>query len=261
MQEKELINKLRELRQIKPRKTWVILAKNQILDNASVDNVNAVKPVQKRSWFTSLNLLPALIYQRKLAYAFATLLFAMVGIFGFAQYTVPGDVLFSVKKITEQSQTALIPKENQLKSNLEVANKRLNELTQVVKDNKTQNIAPAINEFQASISQATKSLINSINQKDITISAKDIAVQIKKIEDGKKQLQTYGVNLETTSESKDLNNALDFLVQKEIDSLENTTLTEDQQKIADEVKSLYTDGKYLDALETILTINNESSLQ
>ncbi len=76
MQEKQLINKLKELQQIKPRKDWVILVKNQILENKQV--------VQEKQKFGFLALLSSLIYQRKLAYAFATLLFIMVGMFGFA---------------------------------------------------------------------------------------------------------------------------------------------------------------------------------
>lgn len=256
MQEKQLINKLKELRQIKPRKDWVLLVKNQIL-GLPAEALVKVEPnfIEKRQTLGLLNLLTALIYRKKLAYAFATLLFIMVGMFGFAQYTMPGDILFSVKKFTEQSQTAFVSQENQLKNNFETANKRLDDLTQIIQDNKIQNIAPAIREFQASISEATKSLISGIGQKNLQ-SIKDIALQVKKIEDSKKQLQTYGVDLGATQESKDLNDALAPLVQLEIDDLEETTLTEDQLKTMQAVKNLYADGKYSDALEGILTINN-----
>lgn len=246
MQETKLINKLKELQQIKPRKDWVILVKNQILAEP--------KQAQKKQTFGILSFLPALIYQKKLAYAFACLLFVIVEMFGFAQYTVPGDILFSVKKLTEQSQTAFVSQENQLKNNFEIASRRLDDLTQVVKDNRMQNIAPAIREFQASISEATKNLIDSIGQKDLQ-TIKDIALQIKKIEDNKKQLQTLGVDLEATQESKDLNNALAPLVQREINDLEKTSLTEDQQKALNGIKELYDQQKYSDALEQILLIN------
>jgi len=247
MEDTKLINKLKELQQVKPNKDWVILVKSQILADA--------KPVKNESIFGVLKFLPSLIYQRKLAYAFATLMFIMVGMFGFAQYTMPGDMLFSVKKMTEQGQTAFVSKENQLKNDLEIASRRLDDLTQVVKDNKTQNIAPAIKEFQASISGATKNLIDTIEQKD-SQSIKEIALQIKKMEDSKKQLQTYGVDLEDTQESKDLNSALASLVQREIDAIEKTTLTDEQLEKIQTVKDLYAEGKYIDALEQILMINN-----
>jgi len=252
MEETKLINKLKELQQIKPRKDWAILVKNQILEPKFV----AETPVQtrKESIFGALRFLPALVYQRKLAYAFATFLFVMIGMFGFAQYTMPGDVLFSVKKLTEQSQTAFVSPQNQLKNNFEIASRRLDDLTQVVKDNRTQNIAPAIREFQASISEATKNLIGNIGQKD-SQAIKDIALQIKNIEDNKKELKTLGVDLGDTQESKDFNSALAPLVQREIDDLEKITLTEDQQKALDEIKVLCADEKYSDALEGILLIN------
>ena len=254
MQETKLINKLKELQQIKPRKEWVILAKNQILAEPKPAFAESFSARKKESIFGILSFLPALIYQRKLAYAFATLLFIMVGMFGFAQYTMPGDILFSVKRMTEQSQTAFGAPENQLKNNLEIASRRLDDLTQVVKNNRMQNIAPAIKEFQASISQATKNLIDSIEQKD-SQAIRALVLQIKKIEDNKKQLQTYGVDLIDTQESKDLNDALAPLVQREIDDLEKTTLTENQQKIMQTIKDLYAGEKYSDALERILMLN------
>lgn len=255
MEETKLINKLKELQQIKPRKEWVFLVKNQILADAKPAFAESFGEAKKESIFGVLRFLPALIYQRKLAYAFATLLFVMVGMFGFAQYTMPGDALFSVKKLTEQSQTAFVSQENQLKNNFEIASRRLDDLTQVVKDNRMSNIAPAIREFQASISEATKNLIGSIGQKD-SQTMKDIALQIKKIEANKKQLQTLGVDLGDTQESKDLNDALAPLVQREIDDLEKTSLTEEQLNKIQAIKDLFTDGKYSDALEEILTLNN-----
>lgn len=255
MEETKLVNKLRELQGIKPRKDWVLLVKNQILEPKFSAEAPVIQKAQEKQSFGLLGLLLSSIYQRKLAYAFATLLFVMTGMFGFAQYTMPGDALFAVKKLTEQSQTALVPQENQLKNNFEIASRRLDDLTQIVKDKKMHNIAPAISEFQASISEATKNLLSNIDKKNPQ-SIKEIAIQLKKIENNKKELQTYGVDLQSTQESKDLNDALAPLVQNEIDDLEKTTLTENQQKIIQEIKDLSTEGKYTDALEKILTINN-----
>lgn len=243
MQEKQLINKLKELQQIKPRKEWVVLVKNQILAEPKPAFAESFGVANKQT-FGLLSFLPALIYQRKLAYAFATLLFVIVGMFGFAQYTVPGDALFSIKKLTEQSQPAL-----------EIVIRRSDDLVQVVKNNQMANIAPAIREFQASISQATKNLVADIDKNDLK-SIKDIALQVKQIQDNKKQLQTLGVDLGATQESKDLNDALAPLVQREIDDLEKITLTEEQLSTLQEIKDLYAEGKYFDALEEILMLNN-----
>src|SRR3989344_1453251 len=101
--EKELILKLQTLKDIKPRQDWVVFAKREILGGNKI----TIKASYKEKFLGVLDFLPALTYQRKLTYAFATLLLIMVGTLGFAQYTMPGDLLFSVKKVTEQSQAAL----------------------------------------------------------------------------------------------------------------------------------------------------------
>ena len=239
MNEKQLISAIKQLKQIKPRKEWAILVKRQLLNSDKVWNI--------------LDFLPSLVFQRKLAYALATLVFIIVGVFGFAQYTVPGDLLFSVKRITEQSQTVFMP--DQLKYNFEIANKRLQDLTQVVKENRTQNIAAAVSEFKATLSGAAKNLAQNISGSDRN-SLKEIAAEVKKLEASKKQLETLGIDLSSSQGTNELENALASLVGAEITDLEKTTLTEDQQKELGEIKKLYDEEKFFEALEGILMINN-----
>lgn len=253
MEETKLIENLKKLQSIKPRTEWAALTKTQIFEQKTVLK-NVEVRAEKAGFFNVLNSIPALIYQRKLAYSLAAFLFIFLGAFGFAQYTVPGDSLFLVKKMTEQSQIAF--KGDQLKYAFETANKRLNDLTQVVKENRTENIEPAMKEFQASISQAAKNLVANITKKD-NQSIKEIAMEVKKIEDTKKELQTLGVNLEGTDETKELSNALAPLIQREIEDLEkNESLTKEQTEKIKEIKDLYEKGEYYTALEEILLINN-----
>lgn len=232
--EKELISKLQSLKNIKPRQEWAVLAKREILGG---NKVGAVK-----SWF------PALTYQRKLAYSFATLLLIMFGMFGFAQYTKPGDLLFSVKKATEQSQAALSGQTN-LRQDLASLGNRIKDLAQVTKEGRTANIPSAIDEVKQSAVKVTESLKNS-TAKDPE-SAKELASEVRQI----KQLQSLA-DLTETPEIKSLNDALANLVQNEITDLEKTTLTKDQQIKLKNAKELYDKGDYVTALEEILTINN-----
>lgn len=238
--EKELISKLQTLKDIKPRQDWVVLSKRQILGGS---------PRSAKSRFSAiLEFLPALTYQRKLAYSMATVLLIMVGMFGFAQYTMPGDLLFSVKKATEQSQAALSG-QTSLKQDMANLNNRINDLAQVTKEGKTANIPSAISEVRQSASKVAESL-KTATTKDPQ-SVKELANDVKKI----KQLQTLA-DLTGTAEIKSLNDALAVLVQNEITDLEKTTLTENQEIILKDVKDLYDKGDYADALEKILTINN-----
>ena len=247
MQEKQLINKLKELQQIKPRKDWVLLVKNQILADEKPAFTKGFSEAKQA--FNILSFLPALIYQRKLAYAFATFLFMMVGMFGFAQYTVPGDALFSVKKFTEQSQTALFPGADQLKNSFEVANRRLSDLAQVVENKRTQNIAPSIKEFQASVFEvADKLSVSNLKAVSNPEAVKKVVEMGKKV----RELQSRGVIIEEEGlnilELESFTKVLEDL----ITDLENRTLTTKQEVVLDRMKELFEKGEYSEALELYL---------
>lgn len=242
--EKELISKLQTLKDIKPRQDWVVFAKREILGG----NQKSEARNPKFNFSGILDFLPALTYQRKLAYAFATILLVMVGTFGFSQYTMPGDLLFSVKKITEQSQAAL-SSQTSLKQDMASLSNRINDLAQVTKDGRTANIPSAIDEVRQSASKLTESLKGDLTKDPQSV--RELANEVQKI----KQLQTL-TDLTDIPEIKSLNDALATLVQKEITDLEKTTLTEGQLETLKNIKDLYDKGDYVTALEKILTINN-----
>lgn len=239
MTEKQLIAKLQKLNQIKPNQDWVILAKNQIL---------GVEPAKREETKGILEILPSLFRQRKLAYAFATMFLVMFGMFGFAQYTLPGDMLFTVKKITEQSQAALVGADV-LKNSMDVLDKRSQELVKAVKENKENNIPSAINEVKQGIADATKNITDALKENPESI--KDLAIEVRKIEENKEQLRALGIDISAT-ENVDLYQMLD---EQEIASLEASTLSEEQQTALAEIKALYEEEKYLEAFEKILLIS------
>jgi hypothetical protein len=179
-----------------------------------------------------------------LAYAFAVVLFLIVGVFGFANHTVPGDVLFPVKKIAEQSQAALTG-QTALKQNVANLNSRINDLSQVAKEGKKDNIPSAISEINTNVSVLAQSLKDNPAQDPQTI--KDIAASLKTL------ASVPGTDLSEFQEIKDL---YQMVAQSQIDNLEKTTLTEEQNKALAEIKDLYEQGKYTEALEKILLINN-----
>lgn len=252
MNEKQLIEAIRKLDEIKPRKEWVVFAKSQIFEDI------AERKVLKKSFLAEkmsgvLDVFSVLTHQRKLAYAMATLAFMIAGVFGFAQYTVPGDLLFSVKRATEQSQTVFTGGNN-LKNSLENYDRRVQDLVRVVKENRESNIPSAISEAKASMAGAVKSLTVAVTQKNKNI--KEIALEIKKIEENKKQLKTLGIDISATEETKELDDALAPLVESEIKDLEEISLTEKQQEEIGVIKELYDNGKFVEALEEILLISN-----
>ncbi len=233
--EKKLIESLNQLKEIKPRREWVVLTKNQILGNPSTSL--KVKVERKGILSELLVFLPKMNYQRQFAYAFASVLLIIIGLFGFAQYTFPGDTLFSVRRITEQSQAALTGQKG-LKADIASFNSRVNDLAQVAKDNKVANIPSAIKE----VSYIAKTLKNDLAENPQSI--KEVAVSLQTL------ANVNGADLSENPEVKDLYKAI---VENQINDLEKTTLTEGQQKILKDVKDLYEKGDYSEAFVKIYT--------
>jgi hypothetical protein len=152
--QKQLIEQMKMLKEIKPRKEWAVLLKSQILAEKQAETKIIAQPTNT---IGIMDVISSVFFQRKLAYAFTAVLFMIVGVFGFAKYTVPGDLLFPVKKIAESSQAALTG-QTSLKQNVLTLNNRINDLAQVAKAGRKDSIPSAISEISANVSEVTKNL-------------------------------------------------------------------------------------------------------
>jgi len=230
MTEKELIGKIRELRQIQPSKDWVSLTKSQILGKEDKYN-NLISVFQ--------------ILFSKPAYAGLVVVFVLFGLFGFSQNSLPGDLLYPIKKITERSQAVFVSEEELPKYNLEIANKRLDELNEIAQTNQVKKLAPAISEFQGNISEAAKSLAKVKGQ-----DVEKIVAQTKKLEENTKKVEEV---LATKILSQETEESLIsfYKTQAEmlINDLGNQTLTEEKEEILNQMKKLFEEEKYLETLE------------
>lgn len=239
MTEEQLIAKLKELRQIKPRENWVLLNKEEIFrrGRASTD-------------FGFWGVLEGMRIILRHKYAFSSLVIALVlfGLFGFSQNSLPGDYLYSIRRIGERSQNVFVSEKDQSKHDLNIAGKRLDDLVKVAETKSARNLASAINEFQASISKAAESLAKTKDPKIV----QEIALEIKKLEEKTEQVKSLGLEI---GESEELENVLAEIVEREIKDLETRTLTEEQAEILIQAKSDFEAGNYSDALEKILLIN------
>jgi len=242
--EKQLISKLQELRQIKPSDDWVVFTKNRIFAAETETRVSVgfsfiafLKELQRGERF---------VFRHKPVFAFALSVLILIGVFGFAQNSVPGDTLFSIKKITEKGQAVFVFEKDQAKHNFEMAGKRLDDLTKIAQENEVKNLASAINEYQESVFKAAESLAEME-------SVKEIVEEIKKLEEGEENVKSLGIEI---GKSEELDNALAKIVETEIKDLERKTLSEEKQEILAEVKQDYEAGNYYDALEKILLLIN-----
>ena len=230
--EKQLISKLQELRQIKPSNDWVVFTKEQIFG-----------PEKTGPEFSFIS---RFVFRHKSAFAFALTALILIGVFGFAQNSVPGDALFSIKKITEKGTSVFVSEKGQAKHDLQLASKRLDDLTKIAEENEVKNLAPAINEYKESVSKAAESLATI---EDI----KEIVEEIKKLEQKEEEVKSLGIEI---GESEELHSALAKIVEAEIEDLEDKVLTEEQEGVLAEVKEDYDQQNYSDALEKILLLIN-----
>ncbi|MFA5878069.1 MAG: DUF5667 domain-containing protein [Candidatus Staskawiczbacteria bacterium] len=235
MNDKDLIKKLQGLKEIKPSQDWASLLKRQIVGEQSKTSV--------------FEVFPRMFFQRRLAYATISVFAVVLGVVGFAQYTVPGDFLFSVKKATERSQGALLASGTPSEYNLDIVNRRMEELAGILKDNKTGNVDSAVQEIKDGIAQAIKDIPANVD------NFASIAPKIQKIQRTKRDVEVLGVIM--LQESNQLNDALAPLVANEIKALDQATnLDLTQQRTLDEIKAHYEKGEYTAALEKILLITN-----
>jgi len=219
MTEKEIIGKIQELRHIKPRKDWVLSNKTQLLGQD-----------------TGFVFLPYF----KPALAGLVCVFVCLGLFGFAKDSVPGSFLYSIKKIGEKGQSFFVSDEEKADFALNLADKRLEELTRIAESNQSRNLPQAITEVQASISEAVKNLSVS-DQKDLERVVKLV-----------KDKQTIEQALATRIDSEDLDNISMIYADILIKDLETRTLTEEKQEILDQMKVLFQANEFQQALELYL---------
>lgn len=239
MTEKELTGLIREFRQIKPRKDWVVLTKERICGE---------EPARK--WSSVFEVLPRLIFQyNKLAFASLILFVFLTTAFSFAQGSLPGDPTYILKRITEKSQALFVSETEKPVRNLELANKRLEELTIIAETNQVKKLAPALNEFQASISEATKNLerMNATNSAPSNI--KGIVEKTQKIKENKQKIEALGV---VVGDIENLDNAIAKQIEIQIKTWQGISLDEELSSLLEKSeKYYYQDKDYYQASQAL----------
>ena len=245
MTDKELIAKIKELRNVKPSQDWVVFTRNRIL-------------AEEKTGYQEQDASVFSVFRYKLALAPLLGVFVVIGLFGFAQSTIPGDFFFSVKKMTETVQIGLTSIAEKPKVQLQLANKRLEELSFIAENNQVENLAPAIEEFQASVTEAARNLaaIENVTSSD-QIVLKELMEESRKLSEGKERVENVlGTKIGDTEE---LNIALGSLEKKTaeylIEDLENRTLSEEYQSKLEKAKEDFDSGDYQEALYKLWQIH------
>jgi len=229
-----LVRKIQVLKQIKPRKDWVILTKSQILDQ---------EPglIEQISTFLSIPL-----QYRGPAFVTLVSMAVLIGAFVFAQNTLPGDALYPLKRITERSQAVFVSEEELPRYNLEIANKRLEDLTEIAQTNQVKKLAPALNEFESSVAEAAQNLAKIKEPEKAYVAGKALVKEIQKLEEKKQKIETFGV---VVGDAQEVEEALCDFVEREIENL--GTLSERQEELLVEAEEYLAEGKCSLAFEKI----------
>jgi len=238
--QEQLIESLKQLKEIKPNREWASLLRSTLLENKVPGRMTGSVPAQKVSF---MNAFSSVFSPRKMAYSFAAFLFLIVGLFSFSRFAVPGDTLFSTKKVAEQTQAALTG-QTAVSQDVLALNNRINDLIQVSKEGRTGNLPSAIDEIKANASALTKNLkSNTVNDPQ---TIKSIASSLKILAD------VPGTDLSASQDMKDL---YQTVVESQITDLQKATLTDDQKNTLTQAEDLYSQGKYAEALELLMASN------
>jgi hypothetical protein len=242
----QLIRQLKKLREVEPSKNWVVFSKQRIF---------AGEPETEKRSFTSI--FP--FFQYKLALAPIISVFVVIGLFGFAQQTRPGDFLFSVKKMTESVQVGLSSPTEKSATSLKLANKRLEELGRIAEANQTQNLNVAVKEFQTNVEQAAKSLAGLEADGSDSTSLKEIMAETQKLTENKERIEeVLGAKI---GDTEGLSNALTQLEKQTaaylIADLEKRTLSETDGLLLGQAKDDFNSGNYATSLEKIWLLSNK----
>lgn len=233
MEEKQLIKEIERLKEIRPSRDWVFNVKNEILGQ---------KPEYKIDWLSVFTFVP----RHKLAFAVLTVIFVIVGVFGFTQNSLPGEFFYPVKKAVEQAQINILSAQTERAGlKLELVNKRLSDVVKIAEAHQAGNLDSAMKEFKSSAIEAAQNL-NEIKDPE------KVAMEVKKIEESRQNLEALGI---IVGETEELDNALAELVEREIKDLESRALSSVQTELIGEAKGYFEAGDYGQALETVLKIS------
>ena len=242
MTEKELIKKLKKLQEIKPSQDWVVLTKNQILSD---NKDNKVKESFISQFISVFNVRPYL----KPAFATALCFCLLFTVFSFAENALPGDLLYSVKKIGEKTKLSLTSEEGRTNAQLELTQRKLNELTIIAEENKGKNLASAVQEVEKAMKDTAETLKNTVLTADVREKVEAIEVQKEKVE------EILAVKIDSQELDESMSDYYRILVEREIKEFESIELIPEQEELLKEIKELFEQGNYQEALAKILFLS------
>lgn len=209
MDEKELIQKLSEFKKIKPNSDWAVWLKAHILETKQPE-VFVEKPKVKLAGFEFIHK-----YQKAFVPAVLSLFFVFS--FAFAQSSLPGDVLYPIKTLTQDAKIYFASERTKPIVRLEIVKSRMEDLAKVQDEEAevsaiAKNITKDLELVPQEIKKIDKKQVALDVSKNIQEKSKDLGAIVEKInleENNKQELtktventqsQVLALIMETTEE-------------------------------------------------------------
>jgi len=178
MEEKDIIQKLQSLKQIKPNRDWANWLKANILQTKPQNSLYN-KPRIKLAVFSFISK-----YQKTLVPSL--LAFFFVCSFAFAQTTLPGSVLYPIKALTQNTKIYLASENTKPVVRLNVAKAKMEDLSKVENHEKeiiaiAKDIGKDLEIIPQEIKNINKKQIALNVLKDIQEKSKDLKAMVDKI--------------------------------------------------------------------------------
>ena len=164
MNEEKLVNQIEKLKKIRPESDWVSSNKEKLLGSE-----------KQLDW--SLFFKPALA---------GASVFAVIVAFNLSQDALPGEMLFTLKKVAEQKDIVFSSEEERPVKNFELASQRLEDLYLIAERNEVKKISPALEEFQTKVEDVNEDLSKAlVTHQEIE---EDLIKKANKLEEKKKEV-------------------------------------------------------------------------
>lgn len=160
MEDKEIIEKIKELKAIKPTKEWVFWLKSNILEKGKQETL-VRKPQFKLASWSFVSRYSKIMIPSLLAVFF-------VFSFAYAQFTLPGNAFYPLKTLAQNVRIYLAPANQKPVIRLEVAKARLLDLMRVENHQKV----------VALVAQKTRENLKNVPQDIKNISSKKVSLLV-----------------------------------------------------------------------------------
>jgi hypothetical protein len=242
MDEAQIVQKIQELKEIKPRKEWVVSTKSQILGEARQPIWRVFIPQPE------FRLQPALVIP-------------------FIILLLIGGSLLGLLKNSDHPVISLNPNFSVQNPEfyLNLAEAKLDEVKKIAQEDQDEKILQTIQETSVIIKKAAESLpVESKNAAETEKIVKKVASINKKMREVQETLGTKvgeeEVKTLTEKTAQLLENSIENTTAKLVESLitatERSSLTEAQRELFEEAKIDYQEGRYQEALEKLLELSN-----